>query len=337
MSGASEDCASGSVRTSTADRPGARRWYVIVNPTSGRGRAARSFARLAALIDDAGLDARVVATRGPMHATELAAEAVAAGYRQIAAVGGDGTANEVVNGLMRQTCAPVESLTVAAIPIGTGNDWARSLRMPKDLRSAVALLADGRRAACDLGRIEFEAQGRRIDRHFVNVAGAGFDAEVLRRLGARKPGAWAYLHELLAGFRHYRARELVLASESIALRRRALVAFAGLGRYCGGGMLTAPRAQLDDGRLDVTLIDDMSGPRLLLELRRLFDGSLPASRQVTAWQASRLSIEGDEDIGVEADGELLGSVPARIEVLPRVLQVIAGEGAALAARARPRA
>jgi YegS/Rv2252/BmrU family lipid kinase len=298
-------------------------WTFVVNPASGRGRGARHVGELVALSRHAGLRIRVELTRGPMHAAELAAAAVRAGCRRIAAVGGDGTANEVANGLAAQDAVPLAQLTMASVPVGTGNDWARTLGMPRDARGIAAALAGEPVLACDLGRIAFGVAAGRSQRLFVNVAGAGFDAFVLKRLGERKPGRWAYTMELLRSMRRFEAPTLVAESPGVARTQASLCVFAGLGRYCGGGMLIAPQARVDDGRIDVTLIGAMSSWQVLVELRRLFDASLHDSAHVQAWSAQSLAIDAQPGTGVEADGELLGETPARIDVMPAALRVVA--------------
>jgi len=308
-------------------------WYVIVNPASGRGRGARYVEVLQRAARAAGLRARIELTRARMHAAELAAHAVRDGERRFLCVGGDGTANEMVNGLATQAEVPLSELCVATLPVGTGNDWSRSLGMPRRVDAAVRALRACRPIPCDLGRVTFAVDGVPTSRYFVNVAGVGFDAFVIARLGTRKPGAWAYLAELLRSMRRFEAPTLELSSPGVRRSQPALAVFAGLGRYCGGGMEVAPRARLDDGLLDVTLIGDMSGWQVLAELRRLFDGSLHASRHVAAWSARTLEVDALPGAGVEADGEWLGATPARVEVLERALRVVAPGIAATAPRA----
>jgi len=298
-------------------------WYLIANPTSGRGRGARFAREFAARLAQRGVRVDTALTEAPMHAASLARDALRAGYRHVAALGGDGTANEVVNGLASQDEVALADVSIGMVPVGTGNDWARSLALPRRPADLAGLLAAGRTIECDLGRIEYSIGGARAQRWFVNVAGAGFDAFVIRRLGSRKPSRWAYLVELLRSARHFDAPAITVGGDGVDATRRALVVFAGLGRYCGGGMQVAPQARIDDGRLDVTLVSDMTGVQLLRELPRLFNGTVPESAFVDCWSTPSLRIDADAPTGVEADGELLGELPARIETLPRRLRVVA--------------
>ena len=299
-------------------------WFVLVNPASGRGRAGRRIDEARRLFVRHGLPAEFALTRARGHAVDLTVSALRSGHRRIAAMGGDGTLNEVVNGLLGQSEVPVAQVALAALPVGTGNDWARSLGMPRALADAVAALASRSPVRCDAGRLVFtDADGAERRRFFANVAGAGFDALVLERLGDRKAGAWAYTGELLRSMRRFEAPTLTLRDGARESARSSLVVFCNLGRYCGGGMQVAPAADLRDGRLDVTWIEAMTGRQILWELRRLFDGTLGGSRHVTQWATPTLAIASDRPTGVEVDGELVGRTPARVEVLPGALSVIA--------------
>ncbi|HEY5634122.1 MAG TPA: diacylglycerol kinase family protein, partial [Burkholderiaceae bacterium] len=301
------------------------RWLLVVNPSAGRGRGARLAPRLPDLLARAGVSARIALSERPGHAGELARAAAEAGTRHFAAAGGDGTAHEVVNGLAayargRGDTDRLESLaafSLSIVPIGTGNDWARSLGLARSLEASIARLARGRALACDLGRVHCSGRGQDASRLFVNVAGAGFDGFVLERLGHRKPGAWAYLAELLRSHRHFQPPMLAAGDPP----RPTLAVFACLGSHCGGGMKMAPGARVDDGLLDVTRIDAMTGGQLLWELRRLFDGSIGRSRHVRTFVARALEIGSEPACAVQADGELLGLTPARVEVLPGAIGV----------------
>ncbi len=306
-------------------------WLLVVNPAAGRGRGARLAERLTRALDRCALDARIVISERPGHAAQLAREGAQRGIVRFAAVGGDGTAHEVANGLAEYARArgddaqlrSLSSFTLAVVAIGTGNDWARSLGASASIEATIARLARAQSQPCDLGRVHYRGANGPQSRVFVNVAGAGFDGFVIERLADRKPGPWAYLIELLRSHRSFDPPEMSIAPEhESATARRSLAVFACLGSHCGGGMRMAPDARIDDGLLDVTQIDAMTGGQLLWELRRLFDGSLRRSRHVRMLRTRSLEIESTPASAVEADGELLGTTPARIEVIPGAIRVI---------------
>ena len=297
-------------------------WFAIVNPAAGRGRAARAVPALEAAARDAGLRVEVQRTERRGHATALARKAVAAGHRNFIAVGGDGTVNEVANGLLGNAAVPTSELTLGALPIGTGNDWARTHAMPHDAREVARLLASGRTVMHDAGIVTCRAGSETIRRYFVNMAGAGIDAHILARLGEGKGGAWSYLVALLGGLRSFRAPTLDVAGPDFRFRGPTLVIFAGPGRYCGGGLEIAPDAAVDDGRLRVTLVKQMSFWCVLGNLPRLFNGTVPQSPHVVCARLAAIDITSDIPVGVEVDGEVIGAAPVRFEILPRAIRVV---------------
>ena len=266
-----------------------------------------------------GLDFDFAISEYPGHAIELAARAVAGGCRHVLAVGGDGTVNECAIGIFRQHAAPTAEVTLGVMPIGTGNDWARGLRMPKDYAEVAALMAAGASRLHDVGVAAF---GDGSTRHFVNVAGLGFDAHVVESLPDRTLGPLAYLVGLAKGLLNYRAVSLGLTFAERKIDTRAFVLFFAIGRYCGSGMNVAPLAEVDDGLFDITLIQDLSRWEVLKSLRRLFDGTLLTHPKVRALREAAGSVVAGP-VPVEADGELIGHAPVRFAILPRALRVLA--------------
>jgi diacylglycerol kinase (ATP) len=289
----------------------------IVNPAAGRGRAGRDWLRLAAALRARGIAYDAFATRAAGEATELAArhgrEAAT-----LLAVGGDGTLHEVVNGLIGGGgCA-----ALAVAPFGTGNDWARELGVPRAPDALAALIARRRTRRVDAGLIEYHDGGRRALRHFINVAGVGLDAFVVEHLARRGPRALAYLRAAVAGLVRFRAPRLRVAADRLAVDGRMLVAFALLGRSCGGGLEFAPRARPDDGLLDVVTIESMSLPAALARLPRLYTGSILDDPRVHFEQCKAARIDAEPAARVEADGQLLGTTPVSVRLVPRAAEFL---------------
>jgi YegS/Rv2252/BmrU family lipid kinase len=288
------------------------RWFAILNPVAGGGRALRDRLRIEAALDSAGVPFVLSVSEHPGHAIALAHTAAHEGFRRFIAVGGDGTLNEVVNGLLRAG-TPSGEATLALLPVGRGDDWARTHRIPRKL-------AAGRSVPHDLGVADFQRDGSR--RCFINVAGVGFDAYVVEQTRATRLGPLTYLAGLLRGFATYHAPRMMVSADAMQLDEPLFVTFAAVGRYCGGGMHVAPRAETDDGRLDVVTIGDISRLELLVNLRRLFDGSLPDYRKVRTVRCDRARVATSPAARVQADGELLGEAPVTFSVLPRAVRVI---------------
>lgn len=296
------------------------RWFAVLNPVSGGGRAARDRAQIEALLRAAKLDATLQVSDYAGHAIALAAAAVRDGYRRIAAIGGDGTLNEVVNGVLEASGGPSPQATIALLPVGRGDDWARTHGIPRRLDAAVGLIAAGRTVLHDVGIARFGSDGR--ERYYINVAGVGFDADVVQRTQATRLGPMSYLVGLLRSFATYRARRLAVDCDALHLDEPLFVVFAALGRYCGGGMYVAPGADTGDGLLDLITIAELGKLELILNLRRLFDGTLPLYRKVRTARVARVEVDAVERVAVQADGELIGHTPVTFSVVPGALRVV---------------
>ena len=296
-----------------------KHWLVVANPISGQGRAMHHRHEIEAVLRRHGLDFDFVISEYPGHAIELAARAVADGCRQLLAVGGDGTVNECANGIFRQQAVPTAEVALGVMPIGTGNDWARGLGMPKDYAEVAALMSEGASQPPDVCVASF---GDGTTRYFVNVAGLGFDAHVVESLPDRTLGPMAYLVGLAKGLLGYDAVSAGLTFSGRRIDTRAFVLFFAIGRYCGGGMNVAPQAEADDGLFDITLVQELSRWEVLKSLRRLFDGTLLTHPKVIALREATAQVEAGP-VPVEADGELIGRAPVRFSILPRALRVLA--------------
>jgi len=301
---------------------------LIVNPASAAGRTGRQFAAIAEAVRGVvgAFEARFTEAVG--HAAELARQAAGSGRALVVAVGGDGTASEVIDGLQHAGYRR----EFGFIPRGSGGDLRRSLGIPADVAGAARALRGGALRTIDLGRIELTTDGGTVVRHFANVASCGLSAAVVDRvnrsgkvLGGRLAFKLASIRSLV-GWRDQRVRWRV---DGGAWQEDAITAFAVCNaRYFGGGMMVAPGAVLDDGLLDVTI---WSGYRLAdfaLQQRKIYDGrhvGLPGTRTLRA-RTVDLEPAGDEPVLLEVDGEQPGRLPARFTVLPHAL-TLRGPGA----------
>jgi YegS/Rv2252/BmrU family lipid kinase len=288
---------------------------IIVNPAAGGGRAGGFWRRCAE--GCAAMALEVVETRRRGDAANYAAQA---GDRLVVAVGGDGTAHEVVNGLLRRPSGILPR--VGFLQRGTGADLRRSLPSPYRAEEVAAWLATDRWRVIDVGRVG-TSTGRR---YFINVADAGIGAEVVRR-AARGPALMGGTANFLAGavislLTHRNTLIRLRLDDGPVLSRRIRTVAIANGAYLGGGMWIAPKARLDDGRFDVVTIGDVSRTLGIRSLPMLYRGTHGQLAQVEFDRARRVEIDSEQPIGVEADGELVGNTPAVFEIVPGALQVI---------------
>lgn len=254
-----------------------------------------------------------------MHAVELAREAANQGHDLVVAVGGDGTVNEVVNGLMGPDGRARADLGV--INIGTANDGAHNLDLPKSLLKNCRLMVSRERMEVDIGVVECVRDGQARQRFFVNVAGAGFDADLMAEarktalpLGPKGPYVGAFLK--MAPM--YEPKDFQLTIQGRQETRRAYTVLVSNGRYAGS-ILFDPEADMSDGQFEVMALD----PNTLLKgLAETYLALLDGYPRIDYVRADALRMDSRQRLSVQADGEVLGELPAEFRVLPRALRVV---------------
>jgi YegS/Rv2252/BmrU family lipid kinase len=304
--------------------------FLIVNPRSAAGRTGRHFDRIARAVRAAIGDFECSFTQARGDGSRLAREAVAAGGQLVIAVGGDGTASEVVDGLALARPGDLGAL-FGFIPRGTGGDLRRTLGLSQDLDAAARALAGRNDVLCDLGRIEFVGEdGTRQVRHFVNVAGFGVSGvvsgEVNRglKLGSGKLSFMLASAKALLRWSDQPVRWRADGGPWVEQRVTALSVCNG--RFFGGGMQVAPGALLDDGLFDVVVWSGLGIGDFVTKKRMLYDGTHVTLRNTQVLRARTVEAEpvGDGPVLLDVDGEQPGRLPARISILPGALRVRVG-------------
>jgi diacylglycerol kinase (ATP) len=296
----------------------------IVNPVAGAGRSGREWPRIMDLFRGNELRFEYDITEAPGHAIELAREAATNGYDMVVSVGGDGTINEIVNGLYAS--GNIREATLGIISTGTGSDYIRTVGVPRRRDEACRRLLSPRKRLVDIGVVEYTDRGHRQERLFVNFAGFGFDAEIVRRTTRQFKSLGAmpsYLLGVLTTLVFYRNRDISIRLDGELLDMRVCTVIMNNGRYGGGSMFTAPHADLADGLLDVLIVGDLSKPDLLWSIPRIYKGTHLTHPKVTMKKAREIEVSSaSPGTQLQADGELLGEVPARFRVLPALLSVV---------------
>ncbi|MCB9779982.1 MAG: diacylglycerol kinase family lipid kinase [Alphaproteobacteria bacterium] len=304
---------------------------LVVNPRAGAGRAGARVAELqrAAARAFAHVDIRL--TEAPGHGAELARAAVDEGYGIVAAVGGDGTCHEVVQGMVDEAGRPRSNrCAFTTIPFGTGSDLQRSLRMPRNLGEALWVAATGITLPTDLGEVRWpDGTAER----FVNVAGFGANGEVVRhanQMDKRMGGRATFLLATARTARTFRGGPLRLRWTGPrgpgSWEGEVMAGFVANGGWCGGGMHVGPDGTMHDGLLDLTLLPPMSPARQLRHARRLYDGSIARTPGVVHLQVETLEVDqlSQAPFPLDLDGEERPGLPARFAVLPAAVQVRGG-------------
>lgn len=301
------------------------RYKIILNPQSGKGAAGKRISEIQQALDGLGLNFNLSLTERPWHAAALARAAIIDGYDVIVAVGGDGTVNETVNGILSCQDQNGGDAVLGVLPVGRGNDFCFASGIPLDFKAACQTLAAGRVRTIDAGRISCDQDA--IVRYFGNGVGIGFDAVVSRLANRTRLGGFLgyFIAALQTMYIYYKAPEMQIELSNDVIRQRSLMVSIMNGRRAGGGFLMAPHSNLSDGMLDLCIAKNISKAEILLLIPRFMQGTQgthPAIRvrkdtQVTVW-----AIDGR--LPVHVDGEVLSTdvTELRAEILPGRLKVI---------------
>jgi len=306
-------------------------WAVIVNPNAGRHKIEKDWDKISDYLVKTKLKFQFELTQHKEHAIELTIEYIKKGFRKFIVAGGDGTLNEVVNGIFRQNLVPASEFLIAMIPVGTGNDWCRMWNIPFKYKKAIKVIKKEKTFVQDIGKVNYYSDDTSHSRYFINVAGMGYDALVAAKTNRDKERGkgtpFTYMKNLLTSLLFYKFSNVgVKIDESNdELNFKTFSLSVGICKYNGGGMMQLPNAIPDDGLLDMTLIKKLSRFNVIKSLKKLFDGTLTEHPKVVTFKGSTIHIESEPKIFIEADGESIGHSPAKFEIIPKSLRVVVGK------------
>jgi YegS/Rv2252/BmrU family lipid kinase len=301
-------------------------WLVVVNPNAGNGRGEKDWSKISEQLKKENISYTVYFTERKGHAIELTLEAIGAGFRKIITVGGDGTLNEVLNGVYSNNSCPPTEIVLALIPVGTGNDWGRMFGIPLDYPRAVKIISADKRMLHDVGLISFFNGKEKKNRYFINIAGLGFESVVVRKTNFQKDnghgGKLIYFYNLLTSLLAYKNTMAWVTIDSETTQVNVFSINIGNGRYCGGGMRQTPDALPDDGLLDVTVINGMGKFEIIRNLKILYDGTILSHPKIEGYKCKNIKVSSDSIMYIEADGESLGHTPAEFTIIPAGINIV---------------
>lgn len=305
-----------------------KEWLVIVNPNAGKRRGAKDWDKISVILKKENLSFAVKFTERKGHAVILTLEAISAGFRKIITVGGDGTLNEVVNGVFSNDVCPSKEISLALIPVGTGNDWGRMFGIPLNYEIAVKIIRDNKMMVHDVGLVSYYDSTEKKKRYFINIAGLGFESVVVRKTNLQKEkgrgGKLIYFYNLLTSLLSYNNTKAEIIIDGEIIHADVFSVNIGNGRYCGGGMRQTPDALPNDGLLDVTIINGMGKFEIIRNLKILYDGTILNHPKIDGYKCKSIKVSSDSIIYTEADGESLGHTPAEFSIIPASINIIYG-------------
>ena len=301
-------------------------WFCIFNPTAGTRKYKNVWEEIQKELINNDLHFNAYFTKSHNDATNITIEKIEEGYRNFIAVGGDGTVHEVVNAFMKQNVIPSTELTLSVLPVGTGNDWAKHHKIPRDIADAVSLIKAGQTSYQDVGIAYFNKNGIEQKEYFNNVAGMAYDAFVVEQLEKResKPNKLVYIFSVLSYLFKYKLQNAELTVDNIKHTGKFYTINIGICKYSGGGMSLVPHAIHNDGLFAVTFAKEISKIDIVLNTYRFYNESLIDHPRIDGVQAKELSVKSlsENPINLELDGELTGHSPVKFEIVERALKFV---------------
>jgi diacylglycerol kinase (ATP) len=292
----------------------------LVNPASANGSTGKRWPELAHTAAREGLQGDTLFSERPGHLTELARQAADEGAKLLVVVGGDGSVNEVANGI-----AGRDGVEIAVIARGTGWDFVRTYGIPRRVPDAVRVALNGRTREIDLGRVTYRAWSGDDARHwFANVASVGMSGAIAQRANNTTKalgGKVSYLWATFAVFSGWKNDIVHVEVDDERRSGRMHDVVVANGRYFGGGMMICPEAEPDDGLFDVLLIGDLTKRDLMTTLPKTFRGKHLPHPKAEVLRGARVTVDAAEPLPLELDGEQPGTSPAWFEVVPRALRL----------------
>jgi YegS/Rv2252/BmrU family lipid kinase len=299
------------------------KWFVIVNPTSGNGAAKTKWPKIYDELIRQKFIFEFSFTDYEKHSIELVQKAIERGFTKFISVGGDGTLHNVVNGILKINPKNISSIKIGIIPIGTGNDWVKTYRIPKDYKKAIKIIRNEKTIQQDIGKIII-ASTEEVT-YFINLAGIGFDAYVVNKVKKFKYlGMIAYLFGGLVSLTGYKKSALKISFNNIELKNKTLMFLIGICTYTGGGLQLTKNPNPIDGLFDISYVPSINLFNVLLNISNLFNGKITNKSFVNNYKSSHIKIEqlDTQTTYIQADGEIIGSGNFSVFILKKRLNFI---------------
>jgi YegS/Rv2252/BmrU family lipid kinase len=302
-------------------RPGTPRTVFLVNPASAHGATGKRWPELAHRAAQLGLEGTTLFSDRPGHLIDLAERATRDGADLLVAVGGDGTLNETVNGLVRAG----GSAELATIPLGTGMDFVRTYGIPTRFDEAVRAALEGTTRTIDVGRVSYRHwDGTAGERYVANVGSVGMSAAVAQRANGMSKalgGKATFFCALTRVFFEWENTVVSVQLDDDRREARMHDVIVANGQWHGGAMWLAPEAKPDDGLFDVVLIGDVTKRDFVTTAPKIYKGTYLAHPKVELLRSRTVAVDAAEHLPIELDGEQVGTTPARFEIVPAALRV----------------
>ena len=301
-------------------------WQVILNPNAREQKCQEIWQSIEKLLQEKNVQYVLHLADARLKGIETARQLCVDGHRHLMVLGGDGTINEVVNGICESGVA-LSEVCLAVMPVGRGNDWARTHNFSTEIGENMDIFLKGNFMQHDIGVVKTLQNGEEIaHRYFINIAGFGFDAEVIHDVTHNKPhflGISVYILSMLRCLFRYKSQQVDLKASDFRYQDKSFLMVVGICQYNGGGMRQVPMAVPDDRKLDVVVVPKVSGITVIANVKQIFEGThIQTIKGIRTCRADKVEIKSDTLLRSEVEGELLTTGDYRVELVPQALNVL---------------
>lgn len=294
-----------------------KKYLFVINPVAGNGKGKEQIQRINQYMNALGADYSIKISNKVGNVTEITAWGCENNFTDIITVGGDGTFVEAVNGVDLNA-----SVRLGLIPSGTGNDFARVLNMPREVKACLDVIVKGDTKLVDIGLVN--------QQRFINVCCMGIDGEIILdtdRIKDKIKGTTAYVLSTLKALAVYKAKKVLITIDGQELMREIILVAIGNGKYIGGGMMVTPDAEIDDALLDICIVNKLSKSKLIMLFPSIFKGThIFVKPTVEMYRGKEIFVEAIEDrLLINADGNIIGTTPGKISINGNKMKIIYNE------------
>lgn len=297
-------------------------WFAIVNPKAGNGNFVKIWNDIQEELQKQLITFTYELTQYHKHEIELVHTAIKKGFTNIISIGGDGTLHHVVNGIMKQQLINSKQITVAVIPMGTGNDWIKTYEISKDIKEAIHLIKTQNTIYQDIGYLQLA----NTNSYFNNVAGIGYDGYVVNKLNKLKRfGSIAYLISGISGLLFYKRKPFTIVVNNKEIQNSCLMTLFGICKYSAGGMQLTDYKSSNDGLFDITFAKNLNLLDLVFNIKKLYDGSIVSHKKVSTYLSDKITVipnTNSNQVFIQADGELIGTGKVKVSIITQAIQFI---------------
>ncbi|MDP5105495.1 MAG: diacylglycerol kinase family lipid kinase [Polaribacter sp.] len=296
-------------------------WFIIANPTSGNRNFSKQWKEIQQLLTAKKIDFSVAFTQFSKHEIKLVDTAINQGFRNIISIGGDGTLHHVVNGIMLQRYVKTSDITIAVIPLGTGNDWIKTYNIPNNIEKAIEIIHQKKTILQDIGVLESD---NKTTTYFNNVAGLGYDGYIVNKIHSfKKFGAIAYLLAGISGLLFYKKSNFKIIFDDKIIETNCLMTLFGICKFSGGGMQFTKDVNPLDGLFDITIAKNLNFIDLIYNIKKLHNGNIVQHKKVETYKTKEITvIPQTTKPFIQADGELVGTGKVTAKIIEKAVNFV---------------